>query len=53
MLLLLRYFIEKQDDANQIEVVQKCVQHALGVRELNPTLTELTLSAFCNVILGQ
>ena len=53
MVLLLQYFLDKRDNENQIKVVQKCIMHALCVRELNPTLNDLTMSSFCNVILGQ
>ena len=52
MYSLLQYFLDKKDDENQIRVIQRCIMHALSVRELNPNLTELSMSHFLDVILG-
>ena len=53
MYSLLQYFLAKDDDANQIKVLRKCIMHALSVRDLNPDLTELSMSHLLDVILGQ
>jgi hypothetical protein len=53
MLLLLQYFLDKNDNENQLRYIQKCIMHSLSLRELNPTLNDLTMSAFLDVILGQ
>lgn len=53
MLHLLQYYMEKNDEENQIKVLSRCIAHALSVKELNPTLTELSMSSVLEVILGQ
>ena len=49
---LLQYFVNKNDADAQINILQRCLMHALGVRELDPTLNDLTLASFLEVILG-
>jgi len=53
MLNLLNHFMNKGDDENQLRVLQKCLMHALSLRELNPNLEDLSMSSFLDVILGQ
>ena len=45
--------MDKNDDENQLRVLQKCIMHALSARELNPNLQEMSVSAFLDVILSQ
>ena len=49
----MKYFLSKNDNENWIRVLQKAIMHALNLRELNPTLTEMTMSSFLDVILSQ
>ena len=53
MLNLLDFFTKRDDTENQLRNLQKCIMHALSVRELNPDLKEMTINAFLEVILSQ
>lgn len=52
ILCLLKFFMDKNDDDNQLRLLQKCIMHAMSARELNPNLTEMSVSAFLDVILS-